>query len=103
MHYAARVGSLDIIQYLIINKKVSPFVVSEVGKLDRILILMRKKKLSYFFFKFQIGATILHDAAVKGRIQVIEWLVKNTELNLGVKDTNGTHQFLVFIITKLFQ
>jgi hypothetical protein len=30
LHYAARAGSLDIIQYFINFKKVSPFIVSDV-------------------------------------------------------------------------
>ena len=37
----------------------------------------------------KIGATILHDAAVKGQIGVIEWILKSTDLNIYVKDNYG--------------
>lgn len=61
MHYAARAGSLDIIQYFINFKKVSPFIVSDVIYLT---YLNKNKKLINYF---KIGATIAHDAAVKGK------------------------------------
>ena len=55
--------------------------------------LVKMSIIKYICFfkckKKKIGATILHDAAVKGRIQVIDWLIKHTHLNLNVKDTNG--------------
>ncbi|RNA43962.1 espin isoform X1 [Brachionus plicatilis] len=65
LHYASRNGCINILQYLICEKKISPFLVSEVG------------------------ATCLHDAAVKGRINAIEWLLKNTKLTSSHKDSNG--------------
>lgn len=37
----------------------------------------------------EVGATCLHDAAVKGRIKTIEWLLKNTKLSSSCKDSNG--------------
>lgn len=52
-------------QYLICEKKIDPSLISE------------------------IGATCLHDAAVKGRIKTIEWLLKNTKLTSSCKDSNG--------------
>lgn len=58
IHYAARVGFISALEYFIFRKNVSPFLVS------------------------QVGATILHDAAVKGHINVIEWILKHTDLNL---------------------
>ncbi|CAF0720907.1 unnamed protein product [Brachionus calyciflorus] len=67
LHYASRNGCLNILEYLIIEKNVCPFLVSEVG------------------------ATCLHDAAVKGRIDVIEWLLKNTSLSTSFKDSNGAN------------
>lgn len=65
LHYAARTGSIQILEYFIIQKNISAFLVSKVG------------------------ATILHDAAVKGQIKTIEWILKNTDLNISVKDTDG--------------
>lgn len=41
LHYAARAGSLDIIQYFINFKKVSPFIVSDVFY----LIYLKIKKI----------------------------------------------------------
>ena len=65
LHYAARAGHIDILEYLIVKKSVSPFLISEVG------------------------ASILHDAAVKGKLDVIQWLLDNTSLTHSFKDANG--------------
>ena len=65
LHYAVRQGAIQTLEYFIFEKKVSPFLVS------------------------QVGATILHDAAVKGDINVIQWILKNTRLSISVKDSDG--------------
>ena len=31
----------------------------------------------------------MHDAAVKGRVETIEWIVKHTQLTTSFKDSNG--------------
>ena len=65
LHYAARAGSINVLEYLVLEKNLSAHLVSE------------------------IGATCLHDAGVKGDLSVIEWIVKNTTLNLLSKDSDG--------------
>ena len=65
IHYAARKGHIKVLEYLIIEKNVSPNLNSSVG------------------------ATILHDAAATSRVETIEWILKNTNMKITIKDFDG--------------
>ena len=47
-----------------------------------------------FESKLKVGATIMHDAAVKGRVETIEWILSNTQLSTSFKDSNGKLKIL---------
>ena len=65
LHYAARGGSLAVIEYLI-------------------------KTLSFSALnRSNTGATALHDAAAKGNTAVVKWLVENTEIKVDDQDGSG--------------
>lgn len=65
LHYAARGGSVHVIEYLI---KSAGFSIQQRSK---------------------SGATALHDAAAKGNTAVVKWLVENTELFVNDQDNAG--------------
>lgn len=65
LHYAARTGFIDALEYFIFQKNITPYLSSKVG------------------------ATIIHDAAVKGHIDTIKWILHNTSLNISLKDSDG--------------
>ncbi|CAL1531045.1 unnamed protein product [Lymnaea stagnalis] len=65
LHYAARGGSVAVVEYLVKNLGFSPL------------------QRSY------TGATPLHDAAAKGNTAIIKWLLENTELQVDEKDSSA--------------
>ena len=65
LHYAARGGSVSVIEYLI-------------------------KSLSFSAFnRSKSGASPLHDAATKGNTDVVRWLLENTEIEVNDQDGSG--------------
>ena len=42
-----------------------------------------------FLYSFKVGASVIHDAAVKGKLNVIEWMIKHTDINTSFKDADG--------------
>lgn len=67
LHYAVRASALQLLEYFILERSVSPHLVS------------------------QVGATILHDAAVKGDLHAIRWILSYTSLSISAKDADGMY------------
>lgn len=67
LHYAVRASAIQLLEYFILERNVSPHLVSHVG------------------------ATILHDAAVKGDLHVIQWILSYTNLSISAKDADGMY------------
>ena len=67
LHFAAEVGSLDVLKYLIEDVSCNP---SEKG---------------------WDGTTVLHAAAVKGKLAVVNYLLEDHNMEVTVEDDNGNY------------
>lgn len=56
---------------------------------DKYVIWYFSYKISTYIYTQKVGATIIHDAAVKGHIDTIKWILHNTSLNISLKDSDG--------------
>ena len=65
LHYAARGGNLNIVEYLVKTLSFS--------------VLNRSKT----------GASALHDAAASGNTEVVQWLLENTTIKADDQDGSG--------------
>ena len=82
---------------ILLESKVSPHLCCQ-RLVESFNKLVSKVYTKVTLYQIKVGASILHDAAVKGRIEAIEWIINNTPLTASYKDTTGKQLFYIFFL-----